>query len=370
MFILKKYILREFGVFLFYSILAFIAIFVLVDAVEVLGDFIEDRVSLHLIVLYYLFYIPYIIVLTLPVAMLLTTMFSLGRLVGDNEITAMKASGISLYRILSPLYVFTIITGFVVMGFSEYVVPIANRYREDIKTQKNEFRLSLLRNRELDQSHVFVVNGDGSVIHAREYNARNQMANRVFLVESHDIVAPDGEPATELVRRIDAAYMYYEDGEWTMVDAVMRRFTPDGEETERFETLPVQFITVTPSDFARIDINPEEMNYFQLKNYVDSIRSKGGDPSMLLVDLYLKIAFPFASFIIVFFGAPLAAGSTKRGKASAFGFALTICFIYYTLVHAFQIFGRNATMDPIIATWLPNGLFFVVGGMLHLNARK
>ncbi|PIU54707.1 MAG: LPS export ABC transporter permease LptG, partial [Deltaproteobacteria bacterium CG07_land_8_20_14_0_80_38_7] len=78
-----------------YSILAFIAIYILVDTVENIDKFIDSKLELKYIALYYAFYLPYIVVLTLPVAMLLATMFSLGRLVGDNEITAMKASGIS-----------------------------------------------------------------------------------------------------------------------------------------------------------------------------------------------------------------------------------------------------------------------------------
>lgn len=368
--ILSKYVLREFAVFLIYSILAFLAIFILVDAVELLGEFIDDKVHIYLIVLNYLFYLPYIFVLTLPVAMLLTTMFSLGRLVSDNELTAMKASGVSLYRILLPLYAFALLLGLVVMGLSEYVVPTANRYREDIQTQKNAFRLSLLRNRELDQAHVFVINGDGSVIYAREYNASNQMASGVFLVEPERRELPGGEESAALSRRIDAAYMQYDNSGWTMVNAVIRTFTADGEMLERHETLPAPFISAGPSDFAHIDITPEEMNYFQLKTYVDSIRSKGGDPTPLLVNLYLKIAFPFASFIIVFFGAPLAAGSSRRGKASAFGLALAVCFVYYTLVHGCQILGRNASMDPVLAAWLPNSLFFTIGGLLHVSAQK
>lgn len=121
--IVSSYILREFITYLFYCILAFIGIYILVDTVEHIDNFIDSGLEIKLVLMYYALYLPFIIVLTMPVAMLIATMFSLSRLVGDNEITAMKASGISIYRILLPLYVFALFTGLVTMVFSEIVVP-------------------------------------------------------------------------------------------------------------------------------------------------------------------------------------------------------------------------------------------------------
>jgi len=134
--------------------------------------------------------------------------------------------------------------------------------------------------------------------------------------------------------------------------------------------MPAPFIIVKPSDFARIDIQPEEMNFFNLRNYIKTISEKGGDASEWLVDLYLKMSFPLVSFVIVFFGAPMVAGSTKRGKAASFGIALVICFIYYSLINACQILGRNGSLQPLTAAWLPNGLFFMVGIVMHFRASK
>ena len=110
------------------------------------------------------------------------------------------------------------------------------------------------------------------------------------------------------------------------------------------------------------------MNYLELREYISAIKAKGGNASEWLVDLYLKISFPFVSFVIVFFGAPMVAGSSKRGKAASFGLALGICFIYYVLINATQVLGRNGTLHPLIAAWFPNGLFFLpVSQRLHLN---
>ncbi|MFC1528605.1 LptF/LptG family permease [Candidatus Latescibacterota bacterium] len=368
------YVLKEFLSFLWYIILAFVAIFVLVDLVENFDGFIDNKMKSGLIFLYYIFYLPYIVVLTLPVSMLLATMFSLGRLGGDNEIIALKGSGISLYRILLPLYVFSFLMGFVVMFFSESIVPRTNLYREDIIMQENEYQFRFSRNREMDRNMVYLSNDDGRIIFARSYSSTNKIARDVFIIkqiqQSKDGSTAGDEMRESLLSRIDARYMIFSNGIWTLHNAVVRTFTNKGEILENFKTLPAPFIARKPSDFAHIDLKPDEMNYFQLSNYIEEVNNKGGDASDRLVDLYLKISFPFVSFVIVFFGAPMAAGSTKRGKTASFGIALVISFIYYSIVHACQVFGRNNALEPFIAAWFPNCLFFCVGLLMLAHARK
>ncbi|MBA7572806.1 hypothetical protein ES708_14592 [subsurface metagenome] len=367
---LSRYILKEFAVFLIYCILAFLVIYVLADLVENLDKFIDSDVGLPVIILYYLFYLPYMMILTLPVAMLLATMFSLGRLVGDNEITAMKSSGVSLYRIVMPLYVFSLIVGLIVMGFTEFVVPHANRYMEEIKEKGSEFRFSLSSNAELDRSRVYLANGDGRIIYARGYSSKTRMPQGVVIIEPYESIGDDGAPYAGIKSRIDADYMLYKDDVWMLHNVVERTFHADGETRTEYIALPAPFIKRTPSDFARIDLKPEEMDYFQLKQYIAQVNDKGGDASEWLVDLYLKISFPFVSFVIVFFGAPMAAGSRARGKTASFGIALIISFVFYTFINASQVLGRNGALDPVVAAWLPNGLFFMIGIFMHFHANK
>lgn len=367
------YILREFLSFLWYIILAFAIIFILVDLVENVDKFIDRKVSYSVIFLYYIFYLPYIMVLTLPVSMLLATMFSLGRLGGDNEITAMKSSGISFYRILMPLYVFSLLIGIIIMIFTESIVPRANKYREDIRNQGNEFRFTLSSDRELDRSQVFLTNGDGRIIYTRTYRSQTRTAQGVLIIEPVNLVSESnltGTTQVNLKSRIDARYMTYSDDKWNLHDAMVREFTEEGETLKQYKTLPAPFIARKPSDFARIEMKPEEMNFFQLSNYIDDVKAKGGDASDWLVDLYMKLSFPFVSFVIVFFGAPISADSTNRGKTAAFGISLVISFIYYALINASQVLGRNGTLHPLVAAWSPNGFFLLVGIFMLAWARK
>jgi len=377
--ILSRYVLAEFLSFLGYSLLAFAAVFILIDLVDNMDKFIDGKVGIRIIMLNYFFYLPYILTLVLPVAMLLATMFSLGRFVGDNEITAMKASGISLYRVLLPLYGFALFMGLVSMIFAEAVVPKTNLQRQEIKEYVDAHRagnlnasysVSLFSNRERDRDDVFLANGDGRVLFARNYSARTRTAEKVCIVTP--VVKERGGVfgVARIASRIDADSMAYGNGGWVLYHAVERTFTLDGETQKRYSTLSGSFINRKPSDFAHIDLKPESMNFLQLRSFIDGIREKGGDASDWLVDLYLKISFPLVSFVIVFFGAPMVAGSVKRGKAASFGLALMISFVFYTFINAFQVLGRIGTINPMLAAWVSNALFFCVGIFMHARARK
>ena len=389
--ILSRYILREFISFLGFSLLAFAAVFILVDLVDKLDTFIDSRVGIAVILYFYLFYLPYIMTMVIPVAMLLATMFSLGRLVGDNEITAMKASGISLYRILFPIYVLSLFVGLGVMVFSELVVPKTNiqyqRIWEFVKIRKNEIRdagghsapkttfsFSIFSNRERDRDNVFMMNGDGRIIYSRYYHAPTKTAEGVFIVtpsldtgKGSETAAP---PIARLISRIDADSMVYANGKWELRNATERIFMSEGVRFVHYPSLSAAFINRKPSDFAAIDLRPESMNFMQLRNYIRGIRDKGGDASEWLVDMYMKISFPFISFVIVFFGAPMVAGSMGRGKAASFGIALMISFVFYAFINGFQVLGRTGTVDPLLAAWISNAFFLVIGIFMHLRASK
>jgi len=107
------------------------------------------------------------------------------------------------------------------------------------------------------------------------------------------------------------------------------------------------------------------MSYWELKNFIDEVKRTGGNPDRWRVDLYLKFAFPFANFIIILFGAPLASRKTRSGTAISFGVSLFICFLYFGFIKVGQSLGHNGTLPPFIAAWLGN-LFFGLGAIYIL----
>ena len=125
--VLDKYVLRKFIINLLFSIGAFVIIFLVVDLIENIDKFIDRDAEVSTVFIYYVYYIPYIINLTLPISMLLSCLFTLGSMSQHNEIVAQKSAGISLYRIFTPLFIFSFFISIGAGLFSEFVVPWTNQ---------------------------------------------------------------------------------------------------------------------------------------------------------------------------------------------------------------------------------------------------
>lgn len=352
--VLSHYMERRFTAVLLTALLAFILVFIVVDLVENVDRFIDRKTPIQDVVRYYLFYIPYIVILTLPVAMLIAVLFSVGNLARYNELTAMKASGLSLYRILFPVLRLAFLISLMAMIFGETIVPETNARYLDIKRGTRQPSPA-------QRDNIFLQDRNEKVIFVHHYDAEQRTGQEISIQQYQ---------GNTLRRRIDAESMIWTDEGWILQNATVREFSGDQENITRFQTLNSPFLTLLPQDFARPKRNPEEMGYFELSDYIRRIQRAGGDARRWLVDLQLKISFPFANFIIVLFGAPLASTRKRTGKALSFGLSLFICFIYYSGVKAGQVLGREELLPPLLAAWVPNLLFMVLGVLLFAKAHK
>jgi len=352
--ILDRYIIRKFLGTLFFALIAFSVIYIIIDVVGFMDKFIDRNVGLFIVVKYYIFYLPYIVILTLPVAMLLASLFSVGQLSRYNEFIAMQSSGLSLYRILTPLFILGVIISLFAAYVGERFVPLTNQKKKDIyqtyvnKVKKRKIELATRDiTMQIDESRWLLIGFfDVNENTAFKISVQTYQNNR-------------------LVKRIDARRMNWENDRWRLMDGFIRRFQDHQEITETFDQLDLQDLRFEPIDIARVQKKAEEMSYWELKNFIKEIKRTGGNPDRWLVDLYLKIAFPFANLIIVLFGAPLASRKTRSGTAISFGISLLICFLYFGIIKVGQSLGHNGTLPPLFAAWMGN-LFFGVGAIFIL----
>ncbi len=353
--LLARYIIRQFCPWLLINLAAFIGIFIIIDLIENLDKFIDRHLEALLVIHYYILYIPYIIVLMLPVAMLLSALFSIGELSRNNEITAIKASGVNLYQVVLPLLKFAFLVSLFSLVFGETVVPVTNRLKENI-TEGKEKRIT-----KADRSNIFLQDIHGQIIFVRYYSAREKSARDVSIQKYSD---------SSLVRRVDAKRMLWKDGGWELHQGKIREFI-DGQQKERaFVSLRAEGLTIVPDDLARRPQKPEEMNYIQLRRYIHRARQIGCDTTRWLVDLYMKLSFPFANFVVVLFGASLAIRMRRTGKTVGFALSLIICFLYYIVMNTAQALGRNGVLNPVLSAWQGNVVFAALGVVLLLRARK
>lgn len=356
--ILDRYLAKSFIGILFFAFFAFICIFIIVDGIEKLDIYIGQQVPKLVVLKLYMYYIPYIIILTLPVAMLLASLFSIGNMAKYNEVTAMKASGISLYRILAPLFVIAFLISIGAMVFGEYVVPQASAARSELMTQYMERRRQAWRRK---LSNVYALDAQDRRITMRSYDAEKYFGDKVTVRKFEGL---------SLHLHIYAEKMVWENGDWMLYDGVERIFTAEKEHVSKFISKPLTDSKLKPQDFAKILKKPEEMSFAELKEFIKEVERNGGNPNHWIVDLYLKIAVPFANFIIVLFGAPLSSQKRRGGTATGFGVSLAIVFTYFGIIKTAQSMGQNGMLPPLFAAWIANGIFFVAGCYILFKAHK
>jgi lipopolysaccharide export system permease protein len=356
--VLDRYILRRFLFILFFALFAFICIFLIVDSIERLDVYIDEKVPSLVVVQLYVYYLPYIIVLALPVAMLLASLFSVGNLARKNEIVAISASGVSLYRTLAPLLLLALFISLGAYYFGEHVVPQASSKRAALIDQYLEKKREAWRKR---INNVYMRDSQNRLISMRAFDAARSTGHTVSIRRFEGL---------ELRYRLDCRSMSWEDSVWVLRQGVERIFREGQESVNTFESKKLTDENLRPQDFAQVLKKPEEMSYQELKAFIAEVKLNGGNESHWLVDLYLKIAIPFANFIIVLFGAPLASPKRRGGGAAGFGISLVICFVYFGLVKVCQSFGQNGVLPPLFAAWFANGLFAAWAIYIFVRTQK
>jgi len=356
--ILSRYLISQFLSVLIFSIIAFALVFVIVDLIENLDHFIDREVPKLIIAIYYFYYLPYIIILVLPIAMLLASLFSVGNLSRFNELTAMKASGISLYRIAIPLWGLGLIISLFALVFGEFVVPVASQKKFDIKRLYVD---RIPRRAYTRRTNIIFLEGENRRISISYFDGSRNIAHKVSIQNFTN---------GRMIKRIDAKTMIWGGNGWTLQNGVVRRFTSPEEMVEPFTRLSGLKFSFRPLDLQKLQKKPDEMDYFELRNFIDKISKVGADPQKWLVDLQLKIAFPFTNLIIILFGLPLAASHRHSGPALGFVISLIICFLFFGLIRTLQAMGHNGVLPPFWAAWSSNLLFATLGTILMIKAKK
>ena len=353
-----RYVLREFLLLLALSLIAFVAIFAIVDLFEKIQDFIDGNATAWMIARYYLYKIPYVVVNVLPVALLMSTFLTLGQMSRFNELTAMATSGVSTGRIMVPLLVVALACVGISFVLNETVVPGATRRRENI-LQNEVRRRSIAEPTEF--ANVSALGRDGRVYLVKLYLAPEK--------RMHDVTVTEMKSGT-ITRRIDARRARWDGHQWIFEEGVARTFDDRTESATPFVSLPLPELSERPEDFSKHREDPDEMGFAQLADYVTRLRSSGLRVDKYTVQLDLKLAFPWINFIVVVMGAALAARLRNPNAAVGFGVSVFTAFFYYGLMRAGEALGQGGTLPPVVAAWGANAVFGVLALFLFLSARR
>jgi lipopolysaccharide export system permease protein len=320
--------------------------------------FMSNKATAVQMASYFLYSIPFIISMTLPVAILLATLLTYSFLSKFSEITAMKANGISLYRIALPVLAVTAIVSVFLFFFTELATPASIQKTEhiikvDVQKQKT---LGVFKQNEI------------------WYRGHNAIYNfKMFDVDKNilrGITINQLNPDFTLNTRIDAERAEWKNNQWVFFNLLIATFNQTNVPSLQWAKEKVIAIPEQPNDFKIIQKDAERMGYFELKRYVNKIRAEGYDVSGYLVDLNGKIAFPFVCLILVFIGMPFSVRSERSGGLmQSLAMGIFIGFSYW-IVHAFSMsLGRSGALPAFVAAWASNILFGGLAAYLFYRMR-
>ncbi|HUL43130.1 MAG TPA: LPS export ABC transporter permease LptG [Bacteroidota bacterium] len=358
---IDRYVLRQFVMTMVYSLVIFTIIFVAVNMMDNLDDFLDKHASVGMIATYYLYFIPEIIKLMIPMAMLMSALFTTGRLSTYNELSALKSGGVSLYRFMAPLLIFALLVSLGSIYFNGWVVPFANKKKYEIG------RIYFQKDIEyVSRNNIFIQDSRTRILSIGLFDEPRNMALQVS-IQDFDSLNP-----TRLVDRYDADQMEWNPvlNTWKLINGVERTFQGEHETITKFPFLSIGKLNFSPEDIRKKQEKPEEMDYTDLKQFIDNQQRAGHEVSRWLVDFYGKIAFPFASVIVVLFGVPFSSVKRRSGLGIEFAIAIGICFLYIIFLQISQAFGYNGDLDPLLTAWLANILFLAAGIYTLLRVPK
>ncbi len=353
-----RYLLRQFVRVLLTSIVTFVIIYITVNIFEEIDNFIDHNASIAHIALFYFYTIPFILTYIIPVSLLLGAIFSMGIMGRRNELTALISSGVSLVRTSAPILVAALVVSCFSTWFNDQVATKASRMARDVKNFEIEGRT---RSDPTLKENFHYLGEGGSVFLARRYNNNTKTL--------HDVVIQQFDGNT-LVRRVDAKSAKWANGHWEFDSGFERVFEGGTERVRAFDQLTIPELRETPDDFAKEEVDEENMNFGELRSYIGKVRRSGGSADKYLTDLYFKFSYPLAGSIFVLLGVALSSGKRKQSIATGFGLTLLISFLYYGVLRVGQTLGYNGVLPPFLAAQMGNLVFLFVGTILVVRANK
>lgn len=328
-------------------------LFMVIDLTDNLDRFIDQGVGRSQMLLHYVYQFPYQSLLAFPIAALLASVFTVSNLTKRFEITAMKAGGVSFYRITAPLLGCATLLSFVALGLTE-LVPATNR-RSVEALEREETRSRTLR-----MSFVFRAD-QGYVYKVRRLDTREQRMDDVQI--EREGTGPE-YPTVNITANTASWDSLTES--WVLQHGWMRRFPGDQDERAyEFLRLHLRELDEDPTELRAEPKDVDEMRYAELGQFIDAIERSGGTALDLETARAQRIAFPFACLIIALFGMPLAHSNRRGGAPLSVGIALATTVIFLIFVRIAEALGAGGALEPDVAAWLPN-LVFVVAGILLL----
>ncbi len=388
--ILDDYIMREFGSNFAIVLSSFSAIFLIFTLFELTGPIIRNRTPLVTVGDYLLNLIPYILYNVTPLCVLVAVLITFGALSRTSEFTAMKAAGVSLYRVVTPVLVLTAVIAAALFAFDEFYLPAANRRQEALLSViKGRPAQTFLRpDRQWISGQTFAQQAQDATAPPlasflqtapAPFSRRAAEPARIFYYQFFDpdknrfanLTVFEFDPATfTLQRRVFAGSCHWDPdlGRWIFENGWVRTFA--GETISSYQpflltTFPE--IREQPQYFKKENRPSQEMSFHQLTDYIADLRQSGFETTKLSVQLQRKLAYPAITLVMALLAIPFALVTGKRGGVAGFALAILMAVVYLGISSLFEAMGNVNTLPPVLAAWSPDLLFSLAGAWFLLR---
>ncbi len=358
--IMDRYVLRVFSGVFFLVLLSGVSLYVLADLTGKADEIFKNRVSHSVVLAYYGYSSLQIFYEIAPVLVLVTTLITFSLLSKSNEVTALKALGVSLYRLAVPAMVAALgITLFAVFLQSE-VLPASNQRVAQLDDQIHG-RETARTYRRADRQWLF--GHDHYIYNYLHYDPATKSLQRLQVFEF--------DARHQLTRRLVADRAVYDgNGWWRFENGWFRRF--DGVEVTEYERFPGEVLAQFPEkpDYFDSEVRPpEQMGYVELRRYIQELEGSGQAVPELRVELQNKVAYPTISLVMALVALPFAFRLGRQGALYGVGLSLVLGMIFLAVFAFFKTMGEAGLLPPAVAVWSPNLVAAMVSAYLFLGVR-
>lgn len=354
----RNIIFRLFLITIF-VLIVLIFIFIIIDFSQNSDQFTDHGATISQILLVYYFnYIPEIIRLVTPVAVFVATLLVTGQLADRLEIVALKAAGVSLYRLSLPYFIFAFLAMLSISYLDGFIVPKSN-------AKRIAFERTYL-DKESDQvtnSRIYRQDSRHTLLQVSYFDPKSQVAYKTtFYTFKHG----------KIVQTLEVVRLEWnpKKHDWRMVNGKRRIYSDNGyhfsEFTERDTTLNLQ-----PQDLARSSADVYQLTYPEIVRYIHTLKASGAENVNLPeVQFYSKLCYPFSIIVVTLIGLAIAYERRRGGRGVHIAYGLAISFLYLVIMKLSEPFGISGSISPALAAVLPHLLFLFVGLGLYFTAKK
>ncbi len=341
-----------------FATFAFLVLIIGAALLKPLLDFIiKYGVSADVFLELLLLSLPQWVVYTFPMAMLSGTLLAVGRLSGDSEITALRAAGVSLYRITLPILFFALVLSLITFILNEQIAPYAN------------YRFETIKQRIIQEKTGRVAQNKVSLNFYRQgYLSYLLLADKLENANLKDLNLLSFDPRThEYSWHLQAQNARWDGSRWSFYSGKVHSFLSEGVVTTKFDEWVVPDFDLSPADIALKSKNPGELSVFDLRKIISYQKESGMDARTIRrfqVEYFFKFSIPFSPLFFVLIGVPLAIIPLRSSTSMGMGLSLLIVLLYFLLYTLSMQMGRGGMILPSVAAWIPNGAVFLSGIIL------